>query len=253
MCPNSFPSNTAKLPKKTKFLDIPVVTGDREGICDGIFEKLRHGENFHLITLNALMVEHAFENPDFFKVLKAGICVNDSIGIRFAAFLLNGRGILNFPGIELFYNLCAFAAAEGFPIFVYGAKEDVNAASCEKLKRRFPGINICGRLNGYEDNAYEIIKKSRPKFLFAALDSPRQEVWLDENLPKLKCAGMGIGGTLDVFSGRLKRANPVFRAAGLEWLGRLLREPWRAGRIRRLPFFLVRVLKIYFSRTAKNQ
>ena len=194
------------------------------------------------------MVNHAFENPDFFKVLKAGVCVNDSIGIRIASFLLGGRAIANFPGIELFYNLCAFAASEGFPVFVYGAKEDVNAEACEKIKRRFPGINICGRLNGYADNAAVIIKKARPKFLFAALDSPRQELWLCEHLPKLKCAGMGIGGALDVFSGRLKRANPVFRAAGFEWLGRLLREPWRAGRIMRLPVFLVRVIKIYFSR-----
>ncbi len=236
------------MPKKTKFLDIPVVTGDREGICESIFEKLRRGEKFHLITLNALMVNHALENPAFFKVLKAGVCVNDSIGIRIASFLLRGAAISNFPGIELFYNLCAFAAAESFPVFVYGAKEDINAAACAKLKRRFPGINICGRLNGYADNAAAIIKKARPRFIFAALDSPRQEEWLYEYLPKLKCAGMGIGGALDVFSGRLKRANPVFRAAGFEWLGRLLLEPWRAGRILRLPVFLARILKIYFSR-----
>jgi len=236
------------LSKKTKFLDIPVVTGDREGICESIFEKLRRGEKFHLITLNALMVNHAFENPVFFKVLKSGVCVNDSIGISAASFLLDGRAISNFPGIELFYNLCAFAAEEKFPVFVYGAKEDVNAAACEKLKRRFPGINICGRLNGYAENAAEIIKTSRPHFIFAALDSPSQEMWLYENLPELKCAGMGIGGALDVFSGRLKRANPVFRAVGLEWLGRLLREPWRAGRILRLPVFLSRIIKIYFLR-----
>ncbi|MFH2084873.1 MAG: hypothetical protein ABII20_06065, partial [Candidatus Omnitrophota bacterium] len=68
--------------KKTKFLDIPVLTGDREDICESIYEKLARGEKFHLITLNALMVNHAFEHPDFFKILKAGLCVNDSVGIR---------------------------------------------------------------------------------------------------------------------------------------------------------------------------
>ncbi|MEA2081513.1 MAG: WecB/TagA/CpsF family glycosyltransferase, partial [Elusimicrobiota bacterium] len=216
------------MPNKTKFLDIPVLTGDREGICEGVFKTLRLGKRFHIITLNALMVNHAFENPSFFKVLKSGFCVNDSVGIKAASFLLKGKAIDNFPGIELFYNLCAFAAEESFPVFVYGAKEDINILACEKLKKRFPGINICGRLNGYAANAAAIIKKAKPEFLFAALDSPRQELWLYEHLPELKCSGMGIGGALDVFSGHLRRANPVFRAAGFEWLARLLREPRRA-------------------------
>jgi len=236
------------LAKKTKFLDIPVLTGDREDICESIYEKLARGEKFHLITLNALMVNHAFEHPDFFKILKAGLCVNDSVGIRMASFLLTGCAIANFPGIELFYNLCAFFASRKSRVFVYGSSEDVNKAACGKLQRRFPGINICGRLNGYADDAVKIIKNAQPGFLFAALDSPRQENWLNEHLTELKCAGMGIGGTLDVFSGKLRRANPVFRAAGLEWLGRLLREPWRAGRIMRLPVFLARIIRIYFSR-----
>ena len=234
--------------KKIKFLDIPVLTGDREGICDSIYDKLGRGEKFHLITLNALMVNHAFEETSFFKVLKSGLCVNDSVGIRLASFILTGSDIENFPGIEIFYNLCAFFASKHTRIFVYGSTEAVNEAAAAKLKRRFPGINICGRLNGYSPGALKIIKKAEPEFLFAALDSPRQERWLNEHLPELECAGMGIGGTLDVFSGKLRRANPVFRAAGFEWLGRLLREPSRAGRIMRLPVFFARIIKIYFSR-----
>jgi len=188
------------------------------------------------------MLNYAFFNPSFFGVLKKGECVNDSAGVSIAFFLKTGSILERFQGIELFYNALCFASAEGFPVFIYGAEESANRKASENVMKKFPGINICGRLNGYTEGAVEIIKRTSPKILFVALDSPRQEIWINENLSKLRCAAMGIGGTLDVVSGNLARAPGIFRRIGFEWFGRLIREPRRLHRMANLPVFLARVI-----------
>jgi len=233
---------------KTKLLGIPVFADDRMGICHYLSARILRGDTFQIVTLNALMVNHAFEKPVFFDVLKKAECVNDSVGISIASLLLNRRRLERFQGIELFYSLLRIAEREKIPVFIYGSREEVNASACENIKKRFCGLNLCGRLNGYADRPAEIILEKKPRILFVALDSPRQEEWIYENLSRLNCVVMGIGGSLDVVSGRLKRAGYAMRFIGAEWLFRLMKEPWRYRRILNLPIFLFRIIKILFHR-----
>jgi len=69
----------------------------------------------------------------------------------------------------------------------------------------------------------------------AGYGAPRQDMWIYENLPKLPSirVAAGVGGTFDFMSGTIKRAPKIFRSLGLEWLWRLLRQPWRIQRINR--------------------
>jgi len=239
---------STKWATKTELLGIPVFTDDRMGICRRLCARITGGDTFQIVTLNALMVNHAFEKPAFFGLLKQAECVNDSVGISIASLLLGLRRIERFQGIELFYELLRFAEREGIPVFIYGARELVNASACENIKRRFSGLNLCGRLNGYAERPADFILEKKPRILFVALDSPRQEEWIYENIGKLNCVAMGIGGSLDVVSGRLKRAGYAMRFLGAEWLFRVIKEPWRIRRILNLPVFLFRIIKILFVR-----
>jgi N-acetylglucosaminyldiphosphoundecaprenol N-acetyl-beta-D-mannosaminyltransferase len=113
--------------------------------------------------------------------------------------------------------------------------------------RDIPGLRIAGTHHGYFEQSdtasiVEAINESGAGFLCVALGFPKQERFLLENKNALHIkAGIGIGGSFDVWAGALKRAPKVFRSFGLEWLYRLGQEPSRIKRIATLPLFLVRV------------
>jgi N-acetylglucosaminyldiphosphoundecaprenol N-acetyl-beta-D-mannosaminyltransferase len=75
------------------------------------------------------------------------------------------------------------------------------------------------------------------------MGSPKQEIWIDRNLKGLNgMVSVGVGGSFDVLSGRLKRAPVFWQRMGLEWLYRTVQEPWRIKRVSRLPIFAILVV-----------
>jgi N-acetylglucosaminyldiphosphoundecaprenol N-acetyl-beta-D-mannosaminyltransferase len=184
----------------------------------------------------------------------AGLLVPDGIGVVAAARLLDGRRMRRTPGADLMQQICAVAPARGYRLFVLGASERVNVAAVVELHRRYPGINIVGRANGFfdpdeDERLMSQISASRAEILFVALGSPRQEMWIQQHLPKLTVAVIqGVGGTLDTIAGTVRRAPRWTRAIGLEWLYRFVVQPSRARRQVNLVRFAVEILSIKFFR-----
>ena len=112
----------------------------------------------------------------------------------------------------------------------------------ERMRQQFPGLIICGTHDGYfQDDApiIEEINALQPDLLLVCLGAPKQELWMHRNRPVLKVGLMaGLGGSLDVFAGTVKRAPVFFQKFGLEWFYRLVKEPWRFKRMMKLPKFL---------------
>ena len=80
---------------------------------------------------------------------------------------------------------------------------------------------------------------ARPDLLLVCLGAPKQELWMQRNQSLLNVGLMaGLGGSLDVFAGNVRRAPKAFQRLGLEWLYRLMKEPKRIGRMMKLPKFL---------------
>ena len=78
---------------------------------------------------------------------------------------------------------------------------------------------------------------------FVCLGAPKQEQWIERNRDALKVrVAMGIGGSLDVFAGKVERAPEIFCKTGMEWFYRLCKEPWRIGRMMELPKFAATVI-----------
>lgn len=180
----------------------------------------------------------------------ADLLLPDGIGMVKAAELLHGAKLSRVPGSEFIFDICEVAREQDKGVFVYGAKEEVNARSCEILAGRFPGLRIAGRANGYVaedqmDGLIASINKSRAEVLLLALGSPRQEKWFARNKERLAHVKLvqAVGGTLDTIGGSVKRAPQIWQRCHLEWLYRLLAEPKRMGRQRVLPVFVWRVLK----------
>jgi N-acetylglucosaminyldiphosphoundecaprenol N-acetyl-beta-D-mannosaminyltransferase len=150
------------------------------------------------------------------------------IGARFLGYDIAER----VAGIDLFYNLMQMSAVNNFPVFLLGATSEVVNVASGKIKNLYPSINIAGFHHGYfwEDELTVVrkIKDSGAKLLFVAITSPKKENFINKWKDQLGVDFvMGVGGTFDVVSGKIKRAPIWMQDYGLEWLYRVIQEPKR--------------------------
>jgi N-acetylglucosaminyldiphosphoundecaprenol N-acetyl-beta-D-mannosaminyltransferase len=175
---------------------------------------------------------------------RASLLIPDGIGVVLAARCAGYRGIRRIPGIELMEALCARAAERGWPVFLLGARPEVNEAAARTLAARYPALGIAGRRDGFfadADDAAVVaaINASGARLLFVGLGSPKQELWLERHRAALQVrVCQGVGGSFDVLAGHMKRAPKLFRRLNLEWLYRLARDPRRISRQADVPRFL---------------
>ena len=189
---------------------------------------------------------------------ESDLAIPDGVGVVAAARILQGAKCERVTGVDLATALCEASGARDLKLFFYGAKEEVNALMVEKLRARFPDIQIVGRENGYFplERSSELcarVNASGADVLFVALGSPKQERWIAEHAKDLRVGlCMGVGGTFDALAGTVKRAPKAWRALRLEWLHRLVRQPSRFWRQRRIFLFAFLVLwtKIFGARVS---
>jgi N-acetylglucosaminyldiphosphoundecaprenol N-acetyl-beta-D-mannosaminyltransferase len=179
---------------------------------------------------------------NFFR--KGALLIPDGIGAVWAARTLTGAQIDRVPGADLMQDLCALAAEKGYKCFFYGAREEVSAGVVDILQKRYAGLEVVGRRNGYVqleemDALVDEINTLGTQILFIALGSPRQEKWVAEYGDRLQVKVIqGIGGTLDTIAGHVKRAPEIVQRLNLEWLYRLFKDPRRLKRQIVLPIFV---------------
>ncbi len=170
------------------------------------------------------------------------ICLCDGIGAALAVRVLFGLRIPRITGVSLFFEIIKLAAKKQQRVFLLGGEADVNALAVEKLVAEYPSLILAGNHHGYFEDSndiVELINSSNADIVFVAMGSPKQELWITEHREQISAPiCMGIGGTLDVVSGRVKWAPAFFRKTGTEWLYRLVSEPSRWRRQLALPKFL---------------
>jgi len=171
----------------------------------------------------------------------------DGIGIILGARILGtplqgGR----IPGIDFAAALFRKMAETGGSVFLFGAKPGVADEAGAKLTADYPGLVIAGAADGYSFEDTSIIEKintAAPDLLLVCLGAPKQELWMADNADRLNVPlCVGLGGSLDVFAGKVRRAPVLFQKLGLEWLYRLIREPRRLKRSLKLPLFVFAVM-----------
>ena len=176
----------------------------------------------------------------------ADLVVPDGVGIIYAAKILGHPLKDRIPGMDLAMHVLEALSKRNGRVFLFGSKPGVAEKAGESLLRLYPGLSICGVHDGYfEDSApiVEAIRSSGPDLIFVCLGAPKQELWMHTHLQELDCGVMmGLGGTLDVLAGNVKRAPEAWQRHGLEWLYRLIRQPTRIKRMIKLPAFLIAVV-----------
>ena len=202
---------------------------------------------YQVVTVNPEMYAQAEVDKEFKKILdEAEMVVPDGVGIKIA-LKLKGHNVERIPGIDFARRLLEWCAKNNKPVAIVGSKEEVITKAVENLKNEIENLDIVYYHNGYFDNKdeiYENLKQANPRLILVALGSPKQEYFIygaKNNLPP--CLMIGIGGSLDVWSGEVKRAPKIYQKLGLEWLYRTVSQPERFKRIfPALPLFLWKVI-----------
>jgi len=218
---------------------------DQDAATEAVLRFAHEGAGAQVVTLGTEMVVYAQHDSAFRAVINSSaLSLCDTVGVLAVARRRGAQLNERVTGVELMERLCQRAAAEGLPVYLFGGAEGVAADAAAILEVSFPGLIIAGARNGFytseeEPAIVETIRNSGARILFVGLGSPRQEMWLARNLRASGCgAGIGVGGSFDVISGRVKRAPMIWRQLGIEWLYRLIRDPRRLRRQLALPYFL---------------
>ncbi len=200
-------------------------------------------------TLNALTLLQARENAEYAAVLgRADQSVADGVGCVWALRRWLGTDVERVTGLDLVAELCALCVQEQQSVYLLGARPGVAARAAIRLQSEHPGLQIAGVRDGFWRPDEELavvhdVNTSGAALLLVALGQPRQEIFLDRYRERWTMrVAVGVGGCLDVLAGDLKRAPQWVQKIGMEWLYRLLQEPWRYRRIMQLPKFVWWVL-----------
>lgn len=235
--------------ERVEILGVPIDVLTMGEALEKIQGFIAQGTPHQVVTANAEMVMLAQEDREFSELLAgAHLVTGDGAGVVWASKKTGKPLPERVTGVDLVNNLLPVAAREGYGIFLFGAAPGVAAEAGEMMKEKFPALKIVGVENGYfqvqdEQTIVEKIRAAQPQILLVALGFPRQEKWIQKNLHNLGVpVAIGVGGTLDVFSGKVLRAPVWMQKSNLEWLYRLLKEPQRAVRMLALPKFVLRVL-----------
>lgn len=198
----------------------------------------------YIVTPNPEFIITAQKDLEFKKVLnQADLSIPDGAGLKLVDI------VNTTPGVDLMERLCKASADLGFTIGLLGGRDKVAEKAAECLKKKYPGLKVVfAEPGGTVDMNGDVgVVRAQPSegtarcaptikippcdILFVAFGAVKQEKWISKNLDKLPVkVAMGVGGAFDYLSGEVKRAPKLMRNLGLEWLFRLILQPWRIKR-----------------------
>lgn len=235
---------------KKNILGTDVTDASQAEILEYVFDFLSSTkEKMYIVTPNPEIVMYATSHESFRETLnQARIALCDGVGLLWASSVL-GEGLKErISGVDFMENLCKESVRNAVTVGFLGGRPGVAERTAECLMKKYPGLQVAFVGEEWNESGLKHGKKELD-ILFVAFGFPKQEVWMAENLEKLPVrVMMGVGGSFDYISGAVRRAPKVVRSVGLEWLFRLIRQPWRFHRQLALPKFAMLVLRQRFKK-----
>ena len=235
--------------KTVKVLGIDVNLFSFDECLEHLKTRIKNNQGAQVVTINPEMFETANKNSDFKEIISnAEFVVPDGVGVKLA-LKLKGINQPTIPGVELSQSLIEYCALNSLNVALIGTKEDILNDAVSNLKEKYENLNISYSRNGFfneeeENGIISELKNSSPSLVLVALGSPKQEFFIKKCRENgIESVFIGVGGSFDVWAGRVERAPLIFRKLWLEWLYRTIKEPKRFKRIfPTLPFFLFKVI-----------
>jgi N-acetylglucosaminyldiphosphoundecaprenol N-acetyl-beta-D-mannosaminyltransferase len=236
--------------RQARVLGVRVDCVDMDEALAQIESFVDEGGRHQVATVNPEFVMLAGEDAEFARVLEsADLCLADGSGVVWAARRQGCELTGPVTGTDLIPSLAALCARRQFRLFLLGAAQGVADDLAKRLSAEHPGLHVAAHSGSPEPSSdtdsVERIAAERPQVLVVAYGAPKQELWIDRVAGRLTgvSVAIGVGGAFDYLTGRVPRAPLWMRRAGMEWLFRLARQPWRIRRMGVLPAYALRVLR----------
>jgi N-acetylglucosaminyldiphosphoundecaprenol N-acetyl-beta-D-mannosaminyltransferase len=233
----------------TRILGVRIDCLDTAAALTRIEQFVEEGGPHLVATVNPEFVMLARRNPEFARVLEsADLCLPDGTGVVWAARRQGCDLRAPVAGADLLPLLAQRCAQLGWRLFLLGAAPGVANQLADRLRAAHPTLQVAAHSGDPDPSAdvesLKLIHEHRTDVLLVAYGAPKQELWVDRLKPRLEVAvAIGVGGAFDYLAGRVPRAPAWMRRAGLEWLYRLARQPWRIRRMAVLPLYAFEVLR----------
>lgn len=202
-----------------------------------------------VFTPNSEIIMMAYRDEKFKDLLNSSdMLTADGIGVVYASKIVKNPISERCAGYDIACMVLEKLSSKGGSVYLFGSKPGVAETAGKNICGKYPGIRIAGYSDGYFDDEKEKtiitnINRANPDLVFVCLGAPKQEKWIASHRDELPNAVyMGIGGSLDVFAGTVKRAPEFYTKHGIEWLYRLCKQPSRFMRMLDLPRFGFKVL-----------
>lgn len=233
---------------KEQILGVNVSSQPQEELMQLIDSDIKENRKSRIVAINPEKVMMATKDKSLKTLLNGSTYqIPDGVGIMIASRARNGNVKGRVTGIGMMEALLDLANENRYRIFMYGAKPETIAQAANVIQQRYPNLIVSGTIDGYEKDREKIIytiNEANPQILFVALGSPKQELFIQDNMEQLNVnVFQGVGGSFDVFSGNVKRAPAIFLNTGTEWLYRLVSQPSRIKRQLALPQFLIKAIR----------
>lgn len=236
-----------------------------QGTINYIEKCINSKKPHHICTVNPEYIITAQKDPELMYILNnSDLNVADGSGLLFAAKYTNQKLNYKVTGVDLFNKIAYLSNKKNYKIFLLGGINNTAQKTAQIIKKKYPRCNIVGNYEGFPDikpiskkifknnynfrktldfdknpilttNNLKIIQKitsKKPDILFVAYGCPKQDKFIARFKKYLNVPVMiGVGGTFDFISGKIKRAPSWMRSIHLEWLYRLFKEPKRFKRI----------------------
>jgi N-acetylglucosaminyldiphosphoundecaprenol N-acetyl-beta-D-mannosaminyltransferase len=246
----TLPTSDLQLPTSIPILGVPIHDVTTEETLTFIDQFVRAGVPRQICTVNPEFIMLAQKDKEFKQILdRSALNLPDGTGVVWAAKRVGQPVRERVAGSDLVGMMADRAQQTGWRIFLLGAAEGVAEQAASKLRERYPQTDIVGAYAGTPRPEDEVeiaarIRSSGATVLLVAYGAPKQDKWIARNLERTGVSvALGIGGSLDFIVGTQQRAPQWMQRVGLEWLYRLIREPWRWRRQLALPKFVWAVLR----------
>lgn len=231
-------------------LGYPIYSGYKKEILNDI-EKIVSSEGCaHIVSGNPeVLYQGLFEKQLYDNFIsKRSLIIPDGVGVIFSAKVKRLKVQEKIAGIEVMQDIISDCNRKNKSIYLLGSKDSIVKRCKLNIEATYKDINVVGYKDGYFDldncdTVIEDINKCNPDVLFVAMGCPRQERFIIKHMDKLPCKlFMGVGGSFDILAGELKRAPKWMITFGIEWLYRILKEPFRIKRMKSIPKFMIRAI-----------
>lgn len=228
----------SKIIERVNLLGVNIDNVTMAEALNRIEQMLRSGRFSYIVTENVDNLIKLQSDIKFRRIYEAAeLVVPDGVPLLWASKVMGAPLRERVNGTDLFVEMCGIAAAKDYSIFLLGGNPGVAEKAGMILKEKYRGLKVAGHYCpafGFEADLAEclriqtLIAASGADILFVALGAPKQEKWIAQYGPGCNVrVGIGIGASLSLVSGDIRRAPLWMQKNGLEWFWRMLFEPRR--------------------------